>query len=324
MAGRLTARATGRSGPARDAGAGTGQGAARLALYDDTARRAADVLVRRYSTSFGLATRLLPPGQRVHVRDVYALVRLADEVVDGASTEAGADLAATRALLDDLEARAEAAMASGYSTDVLVHAFAGTAREVGITTELTRPFFASMRMDLDVHEHDEASLAAYVYGSAEVVGLMCLRVFLHDEPAVERERRYAELAPGARALGSAFQVVNFLRDLAEDGAVLDRRYLVGIDPRAVTEEQKAAVLAGVEADLVLARTALAGLAPGARRAVAVALGLFAELASRIRATPAGELSHRRVRVPGPVKARIALGAMMGRGRTARPRREGES
>lgn len=286
-----------------------GEAAARLALYDDTARRAAGVVVRRYSTSFRLATRLLPPVQRAHVCNVYALVRLADEVVDGASAEAGADLDRTRTLLDDLEARTEAAMADGYSTDVLVHAFARTAREVGISTDLTRPFFASMRADLDTHVHDAASLATYVYGSAEVVGLMCLRVFLHDLPPAERRRRYAELAPGAQALGAAFQKVNFLRDLADDDGVLGRNYL-GIDAAHVDEPQKAAVLADIEADLSLARAALRELPPGPRRAVAVAYGLFGELTARIRATPAADLATTRVRVPGPVKARVAATAVL--------------
>ncbi|MCV2393026.1 squalene/phytoene synthase family protein [Actinotalea sp. M2MS4P-6] len=295
-------------GVTRVAAVGGGQGADRLGLYDDTARRAADVVVRRYSTSFGLATRLLPPGQRGHVRNVYALVRLADEVVDGASAEAGADVERSRGLLDDLEQRTESAMASGYSTDVLVHAFAITAREVGITTDLTRPFFASMRTDLDVTVHDEASLADYVYGSAEVVGLMCLRVFLHDE--ADRDRRFAELTPGARALGAAFQKINFLRDLAEDGAVLGRQYLVGLDPRHVTEEAKATALAEIDADLRVARTALVDLPSGPRRAVGVAYGLFAELAARIRATPAEELGATRVRVPSSVKARIAATAVL--------------
>lgn len=282
----------------------------RLELYDDTARRAADVLVRRYSTSFGLATRLLPPVARVHVRDIYALVRLADEVVDGASAEAGAEPALARALLDDLEQRTEAAMASGYSTDVLVHAFAGTAREVGITTELTRPFFAAMRTDLDTTEHDAQSLRRYIYGSAEVVGLMCLRVFTHDLP--DGAARYAELAPGAQALGAAFQKINFLRDLGEDGAELGRRYL-DLDPTRVTEQAKAAALADIDADLRAARAAIPGLPVGARRAVAVAYGLFAELAARLRDTPAEALAATRVSVPGPVKVRVAVTAVLRQG-----------
>lgn len=280
----------------------------RLGLYDDVAQSAADALIARYSTSFGLATRLLPPGQRAMVRTVYALVRLADEVVDGASAAAGAADRA-RALLDDLEAQTEAAMASGYSTNVLVHAFATTARAAGFGAELTRPFFASMRMDLDVFEHDEASLRAYVYGSAEVVGLMCLRVFLLAEPAPAREARYGELAPGAQALGSAFQLINFLRDLAEDHAVLGRRYL-DLDPEHVTEEAKREVLDDIAADLHVAALALPRLPVPARRAVGTAYALFCELAARIDATPAAELASTRVRVPGPVKARLALGAVL--------------
>lgn len=297
-------------------GSGVGEGARRLALYDDVSHRAADVLVRRYSTSFGLATRLLPATQRTRVRDVYALVRLADEIVDGAGTEAGADGVRARQELDALEARTLEAMATGYSADVLVHAFATTARAVGIGPDLTEPFFASMRTDLDVTVHDAASLARYVYGSAEVVGLMCLRVFLADLPPAEQEARYARLAPGAQALGSAFQKVNFLRDLAEDGGVLGRRYLVDVDPSRFSEDQKAAVLADIDADLARAARALRELPPGARRAVAVAYGLFCELGARLRATPASRLATARVRVPGPTKAIVATRAVLRSGRLA--------
>lgn len=299
--------------------AGQGEGARRLALYDDVSHRAADVLVRRYSTSFGLATRLLPPQQRTRVRDVYALVRLADEIVDGAGAEAGADRARARQELDALEVRTLEAMASGYSADVLVHAFATTARAVGIGPDLTEPFFASMRTDLDVTEHDAASLERYVYGSAEVVGLMCLRVFLAELPPAERDARYARLAAGARALGAAFQKVNFLRDLAEDDGVLGRRYLVGVDPARVTEDQKDAVLADIDADLARAVRALRELPPGPRRAVAVAYGLFCELGARLRATPAARLATARVRVPGPTKVVVATRAVLRSGRSvARP------
>lgn len=280
----------------------------RLALYDEVAQQAADALIARYSTSFGLATRLLPAEQRAHIRAVYALVRLADEVVDGASVAAGAGRSA-RALLDDLETQTESALTSGYSTNVLVHAFAGTARLVGFGTELTAPFFAAMRMDLDVTEHDEVSLRRYVYGSAEVIGLMCLRVFLLSEPAGRRQARYEELAPGARGLGAAFQKVNFLRDLAEDHETLGRRYL-DVDPENLTEEAKGAVLADIAADLHVAAVALPRLPAPSRRAVGVAYALFAELAARLEATPASEVLRTRVRVPGPVKARLAARAVL--------------
>lgn len=293
MAGRLRARAVDTD---------------RLALYDEVAQQAADALIARYSTSFGLATRLLPAAQRAHIRTIYALVRLADEVVDGASVAAGAGDQARR-LLDDLEAQTETAMESGYSTNVLVHAFATTARHVGFGPELTAPFFAAMRMDLDVTEHDEASLRRYVYGSAEVIGLMCLRVFLLDEAADRRQARYEELAPGAQGLGAAFQKVNFLRDLAEDYETLGRRYL-DVDPAHLTEEAKAAVLADIAADLHVAALALPRLPAPARRAVGVAYALFAELAARLAATPADEVLRTRVRVPGPVKVRLAARAVL--------------
>lgn len=281
---------------------------ARLTLYDAVAERAAGVVVREYSTSFGLATRLLSEPARTRIRNVYALVRLADEVVDGAATEAGADGAAA-ALLDDLERETERATATGYSTNVLVHAYARTAREAGIGADLTRPFFASMRTDLHRTVHDADSLREYVYGSAEVVGLMCLRVFLLDVPAGTREREYVRLTPGARALGAAFQKINFLRDLADDSERLGRSYFVDVDPARLTEAQKAEILADIDGDLRLAAQALPGLPPSARRAVALAYGLFAELTRRLERTPATELTRARVRVPGPVKARVAAGAL---------------
>ena len=287
----------------------------RLSLYDQVAEQAADVVVRRYSTSFGWATRLLAARCRVEIRNVYALVRLADEVVDGAAAEAG-DLASARALLDALEAETDRAIASGYSTNVLVHAFAGTARRAGIDATLTAPFFASMREDLVPRVHDADSLRRYIYGSAEVVGLMCLRVFLLDEPAEVRGERYEDLRPGAQALGAAFQKINFLRDLADDTDRLGRAYLVGVDPQHFTEQQKSEILADIQADLTLADAALRRLPPACRRAVALAFGLFAELTRRLTATPAQEISRTRVRVPGLVKARVAARTLAPRGRPA--------
>ncbi|MCL3859727.1 squalene/phytoene synthase family protein [Actinotalea sp. K2] len=285
----------------------------RLNLYDRVAEGAADLVVREYSTSFGLATRLLPAASRVEIRNIYALVRLADEVVDGATEESGGDLETADRLLTRLEAETTEAIATGYSTNVLVHAFAGTARRAGFGTELTTPFFTSMRMDLQRAVHDAESFVAYVHGSAEVVGLMCLRVFLLDEPAARRSARYDELAPGACALGAAFQKINFLRDLADDHERLGRSYFVDVDPDHLSEEQKAVILADIREDLRVARAAMAELPPGARRAVQVASALFTELTARLAVTPAADIARTRVRVPGPVKVRVAAQAL-------RPRR----
>lgn len=299
------------SGAPRDRG---GDGSPRLELYDDVARRAASLVIRRYSTSFGMASRLLGARVRPHVEAIYALVRVADEIVDGGATEAGVGREGAARLLDALEAQTDRAVSEGYSTDLVVHAFAGTARFAGFGRDLTAPFFASMRADLCETEHDAESLARYIHGSAEVVGLMCLRVFLADDRAhggPEREpAEVAELEDGARALGAAFQKVNFLRDLHADAEVLGRSYFPGVDLASFGEDDKVRLLDDIEADLVRAARAIPRLPTNSRRAVALAHGLFAELSRRLRATPAPRLLAARVRVPDAVKLRIAAAAVL--------------
>lgn len=272
-------------------------------LYDRCAQDAAGAVIAAYSTSFSLACRLLGPRVRTGIRSVYALVRIADEIVDGAAASAGLPAPTQRLLLDAFEAETLAAVARGFSTDLIVHAFALAARECGIGTDLIRPFFASMRTDLTRMQHDASSHDAYVYGSAEVVGLMCVQVFVnagreaHTPPA-------AELTDGARRLGSAFQDVNFLRDLADDRDRLGRDYL-GIDGKGV---DRAAVLDRIDRDLDAAAAAIPLLPADCRRAVTTAHGLFAELARRLR----DDTTEGRVSVPASVKATIAAKAIAGR------------
>jgi phytoene/squalene synthetase len=272
-------------------------------LYDRVANETAAIVIRRYSTSFGLACRLLGPAVRQHVENIYALVRVADEIVDsgGAALEAGPSL-------DALEAETERAIETGFSANLVVHAFALTARQTGFGRELTAPFFESMRTDVTETAHDEASFARYVYGSAEVVGLMCLRAFLHNE----RVDDTPTLESGARALGAAFQKINFLRDLAADFDTLGRSYFPGVRVDALTEHHKLRLLDDIDADLALSAVALRGLPRSSRRAVALAHTLFAALSRRLRATPVATLRTARVRVPNPVKARLALAAATGR------------
>lgn len=278
----------------------------RALLYDRVAEETASIVIRRYSTSFGLASRLLEPGVRQHVENIYALVRVADEIVDSGSLD---PLVAARAL-NDLEAETASAIGCGYSSNLVVHAFALTASETGIEDELIAPFFDSMRTDLTVTTHDRASFERYVYGSAEVVGLMCLRAFLIDHP--QQPEQEARLVRGARALGAAFQKVNFLRDLRADVDALGRSYFPGIVVAELTEQQKLELVDDIDADLAAAAATLPLLPRSSRRAVALAHGLFAELSRRIRRTPASRLIHTRVRVPDPVKLRIAAAAATGR------------
>ena len=195
-------------------------------------------------------------------------------------------------------------MRRGYSANLVVHAFARTARDVGIDESLTRPFFASMRRDLDRSPITAEEVPAYIHGSAEVVGLMSLAVFLCEEPADAARRM--RLERGAVHLGAAFQKINFLRDLAVDWHELGRNYFPWIDPDAFSEADKAAILDDVDHDLEIARTTIRELPRRARAAVAAAHGLFSRLALRCRTTPAEQLIATRVRVPDSEKLAIAV------------------
>ncbi|MFQ6155658.1 phytoene/squalene synthase family protein [Micrococcus luteus] len=282
-----------------------------LEAYTAAAVAGAAVVIRRYSTSFGLACRLLGAGQREDIENVYALVRIADEAVDGAAAEAGLTGPQVLVQLGRLEEETALALELGYSTNPVVHAFAQTARRAGIGRDLVAPFFASMRRDCDPHVHSEDSLGAYIYGSAEVVGLMCLRVFLAGLAVLPADR--AAMEHSARCLGAAFQKVNFLRDLGQDGEELGRAYFPGVDPRRLTEQQKHALVADLRGDLDASLPGLRMLPPGPKRAVALAHSLFSELADRIDACPARVLVTTRVRVPGHVKLRLAAAAVAGTG-----------
>lgn len=282
----------------------------RIDLYTQVAQETSAQVIRRYSTSFGLASRLLDKPARTHIGNLYALVRLADEIVDGVAEEAGLSREKAGEMLDALEHDTERALEVGYSTNLIVHAFAYSARKVGITTDLTRPFFHSMRMDLTETTHTPESFETYVYGSAEVVGLMCLEAFLEGRPCSDSDRE--TMITGARALGAAFQKVNFLRDLGADVQALGRSYFPGVTPDALTDEVKIGLVEDIERDLALSAQALPLLPPSSRRAVALAHVLFEALAQRIRKTPAAELQVTRISVPTSTKAALALVVLAGR------------
>lgn len=280
--------------------------------YGQVAERAADAVIRSYSTSFGAATRLLGPRHRRHVRTIYAMVRVADELVDGVAAESGLDPDQQCAALDRFVDEVHEAMRSGCSGDLIAHAFAITAREAGIGEDLTVPFFASMRADLPAAQHtgparyDAQRHEQYVYGSAEVVGLMCLRVFLRHE-APDAQRRHA-LEHGARQLGAAFQNVNFLRDLADDSQRLGRSYL-GTAER-ITDDDRDRWVATIRGQLEQAAAVIPLLPRDARTAVRSAHHLFAALTDRIAGTPVAELYRRRVRVADPVKLALIARARL--------------
>ncbi|MGM1016948.1 MAG: phytoene/squalene synthase family protein [Actinomycetota bacterium] len=279
-----------------------------LDRFTRTAEIATTDVIRTYSTSFGLATKLLGRRHRQHIRNVYAMVRIADEIVDGVAAEAGLDESAQAATLDAYVAETHRAMATGYSSNMVLHAFACTARESDIGEDLTQPFFDSMRADItpstttpELHVYDADAHEKYVYGSAEVVGLMCLRVFLRGTTPSPHDRD--ALVHGARQLGAAFQNINFLRDLADDTDRLGRSYLAGSD--RLDDAARDEWVATIRTQLVDARRSIPLLPRDARAAVRSAAALFASLTDRVARTPADELYRTRVRVPNATKALLA-------------------
>ncbi|TQS94149.1 phytoene synthase [Arthrobacter sp. TS-15] len=291
--------------------------------FTRTAERAANQVISAYSTSFGLACRLLGSRHRQHVRNIYALVRVADELVDGVTAEAGLSYQEQCDALTHFIDETHRAVQLGYSSDLIIHAFAQTARTARIDDSLIDPFFDSMRMDLGEHTEGSPVVApqqapqqaplrfdadahdGYVHGSAEVVGLMCLRVFMRDENIDDGDA--AALEYGASRLGAAFQNINFLRDLADDTTRLGRSYLGTSDH--LEDRERMDWVRTIRAQLADANAVIPLLPRDARAAVRSASALFQALTDRIEQTTVDELYRSRVRVPDTVKAGLAARAV---------------
>ena len=275
-----------------------------LTRYDQAASRAAAQVMGQYSTSFSLTTRLLRGRMREDIRHLYAVVRIADELVDGTADQASIDAAAA---LDAYEAAILAAPEKRLHTDPVVHSYAITARRCGFQREHLVAFFDSMRADLNQREYSASELAKYIYGSAEVIGLLCVQVFLAEETVSAADR--ATMDRGARHLGSAFQKINFLRDLGEDSSVLGRAYFPQAAGGALSEAAKSSLIAEIRRELAAAEEAINLLPLSARVGVRAAADIFAELTNRLAATPAAELKTTRISVPNRTKAWLAARAV---------------
>jgi len=281
-----------------------------LARYTMAAIRASREVIASYSTSFGWATKLLKQPIRTQVQNIYGLVRVADEIVDGAAAGAlGDDRLEATSQLDKLEQETYKAMQLGFSTNLIVHAFAVTARETDLDRKHLEAFYHSMRMDLNKTRYDHKSFSTYVYGSAEVIGLMCLQTFIHDKELSLEQRE--TLRKGAQALGAAFQKVNFLRDLASDFEQLGRSYFPLVNVNTFNEETKVALVQDINNDLAVSAQSIKLIPKSARKAVISAQLLFTELNNKISATPAEELIRTRIRVSNLRKLVIILKALIG-------------
>jgi phytoene synthase len=270
-----------------------------MELYTDTSYKLAAVVTQQYSTSFSTSSRLFNASVKKHIYAVYALVRIADEVVDAYR---GRD---ARERLDALETETMAAIKTGYSTNPLIHAFAHTAREYGIGKTLVSPFFESMRTDLTATTFTQQEYARYIYGSAEVVGLMCLKIFTQDA------EQYRQLKPAACALGAAYQKVNFLRDMRADWEQLHRVYFPGVAFDTFDDQQKAAIIADIEDDFDRALPAVAKLPKQTRTAVNLSYTYYTSLLATLKKASAAEIKQHRFRVKGSKKVLLYVRAKAG-------------
>ncbi len=270
-------------------------------LYTATSYELAERLTKRYSTSFSLSSLLFDKAIRPDIYAIYGLVRIADEIVDAYD---GADRSEQ---LDVLLDETMAAIERGYSVNPIVHAFSVTARTYAIDADLIEPFFESMAMDLHPKTYTNKLYETYIYGSAEVVGLMCLRVFVAGDSA-----QYERLTASARALGSAYQKVNFLRDMKADFEQLGRVYFPGIDYERFDDAQKAAIIADIEAEYRAALDGMKDLPANSRRAVMASYYYYSALLAQLKVVSADEVKQRRVRVATVHKLYLLVKAWMGR------------
>ncbi len=277
-------------------------------LYTQTALEMSELMVRNYSTSFSLATRWLSPTVRTRICGIYGFVRLVDELVDTLRPD---DMAKQ---LGALEQETAQALQTGMSTNMTVHAFAQVARSCRIELEFIRAFFKSMRVDIGTTRHQQKSYDHYVYGSAAAVGLMCLRVF-----CVGDRRLYPQLAPGARALGAAFQKINFLRDFAADYQQLGRIYFPKVSFKQFSASQKSQLELEIAEDLALAKTAIGRLPASSRYGVWLAYEYFVRLLATIQTLSVAQLKRQRVSLSKYQKLSIVGRVWLARSLHIRPR-----
>lgn len=266
-------------------------------LFTDTSLACSKLITKRYSTSFSLGIRTLDERLHAPVYAVYGFVRWADEIVD---TFHGHDRAA---LLADFQRQTAEALATGLSLNPVLHAFQAVVHEYGIDQEFIDAFLRSMALDLEDQDYHPGLYHEYIYGSAEVVGLMCLRIFCHEQPAL-----FEQLQGAARRLGAAFQKVNFLRDIRSDYEDRGRVYFPGVAYHRFDDAAKREIEADIRADFEAGYAGIQQLPRPARLGVYLAYVYYLKLFYKIRKAPATHILHERVRVPTNTKLLLLLGS----------------
>ncbi len=269
-----------------------------MQLFHDVSAACSELVTRRYSTSFSSAIRLLHTDLRGPIHGIYGFVRFADEIVD---TFHDFDKAA---LLREFDGATWKAIDDGISLNPILHSFQQVVRRYNIPHDLIRAFLHSMALDLQKSTYGTTEeLDEYIYGSAEVVGLMCLCIFVEGDAV-----KYDALKASARRLGAAFQKVNFLRDIQADYEGLARAYFPGFDFHRFTQDDKARIEADIEQDFVAALAGIRRLPVKARFGVYTAYRYYRTLFKKICGMKPEQVLHRRVRVPDTQKLMIVARA----------------
>lgn len=256
-------------------------------IFDNVSATCSKIVTQSYSTSFSSATKMLAPTIRQDIYNIYGFVRFADEIVDTFHDYN------KEALFNDFEQQMYAAIKNKISLNPILNSFQETVHKYSIEPELYEAFMKSMRLDLHKKNYlTETEYKEYIYGSADVVGLMCLRVFVQND-----NKLYQQLKDSAMSLGSAFQKVNFLRDLKADFEGLERTYFPNTDLKNLTEISKQQIIKEIEADFEKARYGIALLPIDARFGVYTAYKYYYKLLNKLKATPSNKLKETRIRVP---------------------------
>jgi phytoene/squalene synthetase len=268
-------------------------------FYDKVCFRISRDITGRYSTSFSMGTRLLSAEVRPNIYAIYGFVRLADEIVDSFHDQDKSSL------LSQFRQETFEAIDRGFSLNPILQSFQQVVNRYGIALEFIEAFFTSMEMDLEPSLYDDHRYQEYIYGSAEVVGLMCLQVFCNGDPKL-----FSSLKAPARALGSAFQKVNFLRDMQADYYHLGRTYFPGVDFSKFNDADKRTIEEEIAAEF---REALAGirrLPDCCRLGVYAAYSYYWALFNKIRRAPAPRIQQERIRIPNSRKLLLTTSALL--------------
>ena len=268
-------------------------------LYDDISFESSKIITRTYSTSFSVGINFL--NKRLHkaIYSIYGFVRLADEIVDSFYDYP------KKELLDEFKQETFKALELGLSINPVIHCFQETVREYDIDHELIVLFLRSMEQDLSKIEYSTDKYNDYIVGSAEVVGLMCLMVFVEGN-----KKLYNELEAPARKLGAAFQKVNFLRDVNADFHTLGRSYFPNVDLNNFSSEDKLNIENDIETDFTDALEGIRKLPRTSRLGVFIAYRYYFSLFKKIKSVPAKHIMSTRVRINNSKKLVLACQTML--------------